>query len=272
MSNFFDNKKADFSKDKISSFAFKAKRNRLKSKGLFSKNSAFKEFLSKYSKGIRIAFAILLFYNLQFIVNQHIKIDNYLPNFNFMLIAACTVYMDSGMTFIVSAMLGVMIESTYKSVALIDLLAYPTISLILAQFFGNKYARIKKEKLFSDRESIRVNIDKEKKYYKQIKALGGDNSRISQSGEVLSGILSNIKKIVLSIIKGFSTNYILNTVILHFLYELILIIYILLNGSTLKWFHIQRMLGSVFYTAVLALLLLPLIKKILGINIKNYDD
>lgn len=261
-----------FRGDKATDFALKQKNKRKIKRAPFYKNSNFASFVSKYSKALRLLLAILLFYNLQFVVNQHIKIDNYLPNFNFILIAACTVYMDSGITFIVSAMLAIMIESTYKSVPLIDLLSYPTISLILAQFLGNKHERIKKQNLFSDRESLRINIDKERKYYKQIQTIESQGKISFQGGEILSGILLDFKKIIFSIKRAFSTNYVLDAVLLHLIYEIIMLVYVLLNGSSLKWHHIQNMLGSVIYTSVLSIILLPIIKKILGISTKDYDD
>lgn len=231
-----------------------------------SASKYFREMLHYLLQVSKRLFVVVLFYFLQTYVARKMKVLHYVPNFNMIIIAAFTVLNGKRYAFLSAATIGIIIESSSRNVRLLDMVSYSTLGVIFAQFFADlsDYKREIQRLTLDDRESRRKQNENRRKYQSSIKKAENISSRRSELFLTLKAGIAKLKDI--KNIHELSPNFriVLNAVALHLAYELIMIVYILLKGAWLQWHHIERMLGSVVYTSLLAFFLLPVLRVLLG--------
>ena len=190
------------------------------------------------SRLIKTAILVLLFFLLQTTVMPHLKIWGAMANLNMVIIAILTVSLGKKYAFASAATIGIIMESMARNINSFYIIVYPTLALIFAQVFAD----------MSDvkREFRRVQLKNE------------------EHTENLESTLTSRKKRFRLKLKRTSPDdlnphlrILLNAVVLHASYEIIMMLYAMLNGIPLSFHHIFNMVKAISYTALSCVTMYP---------------
>ncbi len=197
------------------------------------------------ARPVRAAVMILLYYLVQTCVMPYLKVLGVMPNLLMVIIAILTVSYGKKYAFVAGAMLGIILESMASNLRLFYLLVYPSLALVCAQVFAD----------MSDvkREMRRI-------------------SRAESQPEPATGA----RKTLLQRVKGFRFRRTspddlnphlripLNALLLTASYEVLMLIYVALDGVPVGFGHIGRTFVTLLYTMAATLVLMLPTRSFLG--------
>ena len=190
-------------------------------------------------KSFKISFLVLLFYLIQTTVVPHMKLWGIMPNLHMICIAIMTVSYGKKYAFANGAVFGILLEVMLPSLRIFNLVMYPSLALLCAQIFADM-SEIK-------RELLRIKIAQ----------------RQSDSGIVAVGGIERKKWYHMDLRRKTADDMephlriFLNALLLTLLYNLVMLIYIALNGVTVTFNHILRLTQTLFYTALWCISIFP---------------
>ena len=198
---------------------------------------------------IKTVFLVLLFYLLQTTVMPYFKVWGVMANLNMVIIAILTVSLGKKYAFASAATIGIIMESMSRNINSFYIIIYPTLALIFAQVFADM-SDVKREfrrvqlKSEEDNEKLKSAITKGKKRFRlKLKRTSPDD-------------LNPHLRILL------------NAVALHASYEVIMMLYAVLNGIPLTFHHFFNLFKATSYTAFSCILMFP-VRSFLGMYPKR---
>ena len=196
-------------------------------------------YLKAVIKFIKISFMILLFYLLQTVVMPHLKLWGIMPNFMMICVAILTVSFGKKYAFISGAVFGILIEVMSPSLRIFNLLIYPALSLLCAQIFADmseikrELLRIKIAQRQADRRIVAVeSLQQRKKLHLSFRRKTADDTEAH-------------------------LRILLNALTLTLMYEIVMLVYFVLDGVQINFNHILRMLQTLFYTGISCIVIFP---------------
>lgn len=189
-------------------------------------------------KFLKVLLLILLYFLLQTVVMPHLKIAGIMPNLLMVIIAIMTVSYGKLYAFISGAMVGIILEAMSYSIPLFYLLIYPVLALLCAQVFADM-SDIKRE-MRRIREAQRLN---------------------EVASEIKAPFIKKKVRFHLFRSSPYDLNahlrIFLNTLMLVFLYDGIMLVYVAISGVGITFNHIARVFYAAAYTALCCLTMFP---------------
>lgn len=200
--------------------------------------------------GFRAVSLVLLAYLLQTCVVPLIAITNTKPNLLMVFVAIFTVSYGKKYAFISGATFGIMMEAMSYSVSLFYVVLYPALAYFCSFIFADMTdaQRYKRQSHLANRNTNAATKSTNNSYGKAIHFYG--NRKKSLFSQFLRGDdeAGDIKPHI---------RIVLNALLLTGLYELIVFIYLALNGIQINFYHIGRFFGVIFYTFLSCVLMYP---------------
>lgn len=196
-------------------------------------------YINAIVKFIKIIFLIILFYLLQTAVVPHLKLWGIMPNLMMVCVAILTVSFGKKYAFISGAMFGILLEVMSPSLRIFNLLIYPALSLLCAQIFSDM-SEIK-------RELLRMKIA-QRQADRRIVAVDGLQQR---------------KKLQLSFRRKSADDMeahvriLVNALTLTLMYEIVVLVYFILDGVEINFNHLLRLMQTLLYTGIFCILMFP---------------
>ncbi len=176
---------------------------------------------------------------LQTCVAPYLKVGGVMPNFLMVTIAVLTVSCGKKYAFAAGAAMGIMLESMSSSIPLLYALSYPSLALLFAQPFAD----------MND-------------YRREMRRMRAAQHR-TQPREITSKRRSALRKL-LSLWQRRSPEDLephlriaLNALSLTLAYEIIMLVYIALDGVPISWNHFARVLIALLLTLLGSVLMFP---------------
>lgn len=190
-------------------------------------------------KSFRIGFLVLLYYLTQTTVIPHMKLWGIMPNLHMLCIAIMTVSFGKKYAFASGAVLGILLEVMLPSLPIFNLVMYPALALLCAQIFADM-SEIR-------RELLRIRIA-QRQSDSRIVAVGGVERKKWYRPDFRRKTADDMEP---------HLRIFLNTLMLTFLYNLVMLIYLALNGVTITFSHFLRLTQILIYTAIWCLAIFP---------------
>lgn len=188
---------------------------------------------------VKILFLILLFYLLQTVVIPHLKLWGIMPNLLMVIIAILTVSFGKKYAFASGALIGILLETMTPNLRIFNLLIYPALALLCAQIFADM-SEIK-------RELLRIKIA-QRQADRRIVAVKGA-SRPKRLHFHFQRKSADDMEAHLRIL--------LNALLLTLFYEVVMLIYVALDGVQITFSHLLRMMQTLLYTGLWCVLMFP---------------
>ena len=192
-------------------------------------------------KFVKVLFLLLLFFLLQTVVMPHLKIAGIMPNLLMVIIAIFTVSYGKLYAFISGAVIGIILEAMSFSIPLFYLLIYPVLALLCAQVFADmsdikrEMRRIREARRQSELASQLTSEYTKKKFRIKIRIRRDSPYDLNAHLRIL-----------------------LNALMLVFLFEGVMLLYIALSGVDITFNHILRVVYTALYTALCSLTMFPI--------------
>lgn len=191
-----------------------------------------------FPRPARALVLIVVFYLTQVCIVPYFEPFGISPNLLMVIIAILTVSFGKKYAFVSSAIIGIILESMLQNLRSFYILIYPTLALIFAQVFADMSEM--------QREIKRINITK------------NDHGNTHATGR-----FGQKKRFALRFKRNTADDLnphlriLLNAICLTASFHVIMLIYHVLNGVTVQFYHIVNILSSTFYTAICCLLMFP---------------
>ncbi|NLX82964.1 MAG: hypothetical protein GXZ04_04015 [Clostridiales bacterium] len=192
-------------------------------------------------KFFKVVLLVLLFFLLQTVVIPHLKIAGIMPNLLMVIIAILTVSYGKLYAFISGALIGIILEAMSYSIPLYYLLIYPVLALLCAQVFADmsdikrEMRRIREAQRLSEAEAQIQAPFMRRRFRIRIRLRRDSPHDLNAHLRIL-----------------------LNTLMLVFLFEGVMMLYIALSGISVTFNHIARILYTAAYTAVCCVVMFPI--------------
>ena len=183
-------------------------------------------------KFVKITFLVMLFYLVQSTVVPHMKLWGIVPNLYMICAAILTVSYGKKYAFACGAVFGILLEVMLPSLPILNLVIYPALTLLCAQIFSDM-SEIK-------RELLRIKIA-QRQAESRIVAVGGVEQKRRYHLDFRRKTADDMEP---------HLRIFLNALMLTLLYDLVMLAYFALEGVSIGFNHVLRMLQSLFYTAL----------------------
>ena len=183
-------------------------------------------------KFVKITFLVMLFYLVQSTVVPHMKIWGIIPNLYMICAAILTVSYGKKYAFACGAVFGILLEVMLPSLPILNLVIYPALTLLCAQIFADM-SEIK-------RELLRIKIA-QRQAESRIIAVGGVEQKKWYHLNFRRKTADDMEP---------HLRIFLNALMLTLLYDLVMLAYFALEGVSIGFNHVLRMLQSLLYTAL----------------------
>lgn len=194
---------------------------------------------------VRAAALILLFYLIQTCVMPYLKVGGVMPNLLMVVIAILTVSYGKKYAFVSGALVGIILESMASSLRLFYVLVYPSLALVAAQ-------------AFADMSDVKREMRRISRADSQPESATGANKTLWQ----------RVRAIRLTRTSPDDLNphlrILLNALLLTASYEVLMLVYVALDGVPVGFGHIWRVLITLAYTGSTALLVMLPARAFLG--------
>lgn len=196
-------------------------------------------YLASIINLVKVAALVLLSYLLQVCVVPYLKVGDVMPNLLMVCIAILTVAKGKKYAFASGAVFGILLESMASNLRLLNLLMYPALALLCAQVFADM-SELRREMLrirIAQRQADRGTAPIANPYRR-------GRLKLSFRRKTADDMDPHLRTL-------------LNALMLIFLYEGIMIIYIALEGVSPTWAHAGRVISTLLYTAIASVLMFP---------------
>ena len=183
-------------------------------------------------KFVKITFLVMLFYLVQSTVVPHMKLWGIVPNLYMICAAILTVSYGKKYAFACGAVFGILLEVMLPSLPILNLVIYPALTLLCAQIFSDM-SEIR-------RELLRIKIA-QRQAESRIVAVGGVEQKRRYHLDFRRKTADDMEP---------HLRIFLNALMLTLLYDLVMLAYFALEGVSIGFNHVLRMLQSLFYTAL----------------------
>ncbi len=200
-------------------------------------NSRTPALLRSLSRLLRAAFLTLAFYLLQACVVPYLKVFGVMPNLLAVGVAVLTVSCGKKYAFAAGAAVGILLEAMAASISVFYALVYPSLALLWAQVFADMSdVRREMRRIRAAQRQAQGTVMQKKSLFRRAASLFR-----RASPEDLEPHL----------------RIALNALALAFSYELIMIVYIALDGVAVSWNHVLRVLMTLVLTLLGSVLMFP---------------
>ena len=179
-------------------------------------------------KFVKITFLVMLFYLVQSTVVPHMKLWGIVPNLYMICAAILTVSYGKKYAFACGAVFGILLEVMLPSLPILNLVIYPALTLLCAQIFSDM-SEIK-------RELLRIKIA-QRQAESRIVAVGGVEQKRRYHLDFRRKTADDMEP---------HLRIFLNALMLTLLYDLVMLAYFALEGVSIGFNHVLRMLQSLF--------------------------
>ncbi|MGI6234639.1 MAG: hypothetical protein ACOYI6_05240 [Christensenellales bacterium] len=192
-------------------------------------------------KFFKVVLLVLLFFLLQTVVMPHLKIAGIMPNLLMVIIAIMTVSYGKLYAFISGALIGIILEAMSYSIPLFYLLIYPVLALLCAQVFADmsdikrEMRRIREAQRLSEAEAQIQAPFMRRKFRIRFRVRRDSPHDLNAHLRIL-----------------------LNALMLVFLFEGVMMLYIALSGIDVTFNHFVRILYTAAYTAACCVVMFPI--------------
>ena len=190
-------------------------------------------------KFVKITFLVMLFYLVQSTVVPHMKLWGIVPNLYMICAAILTVSYGKKYAFACGAVFGILLEVMLPSLPILNLVIYPALTLLCAQIFSDM-SEIK-------RELLRIKIA-QRQAESRIVAVAGVEQRKKYRFDLRRKTADDMEP---------HLRIFLNALMLTLMYDLVMLAYFALEGVGIGFYHVLRMLQSLFYTALWSAVMFP---------------
>lgn len=190
-------------------------------------------------KFVKICFLVLLFYLVQTTVIPHMKLWGVVPNLYMVCGAILTVSFGKKYAFACGAVFGILLESMVRTLPIFNLVIYPALMLLCAQIFSDM-SEIK-------RELLRIKIA-QRQAESRIVSVGGVEQKKWYHLDFRRKTADDMNPHLRTF---------LNALMLTLLYDLVMLMYIALDGVDVTFNHLLRIVQSLVYTALWCVTMFP---------------